>query len=85
MTTQKATFAAGCFWSVELAYQRVPGVTKVLIHPPPSPSLLYFLQGNSVQLSSLKLPQFFFLVLLCFYLLSGRTFELRRQDFKASG
>ncbi len=51
---------------------------------PPPRSLLYFLQGNSVQLSSLKLPQFFFLVLLCFYLLSGRTFELRRQDSKAS-
>lgn len=27
--TQQATFAAGCFWSVELAYQRVPGVVKV--------------------------------------------------------
>jgi peptide methionine sulfoxide reductase MsrA len=27
---QQATFAAGCFWSVELAFQRVPGVTKVL-------------------------------------------------------
>jgi peptide-methionine (S)-S-oxide reductase len=25
---QQATFAAGCFWSVELAFQRVPGVTK---------------------------------------------------------
>ncbi|CAM6025014.1 unnamed protein product [Sphagnum balticum] len=31
MTTQKATFAAGCFWSVELAYQRVPGVTKTAV------------------------------------------------------
>ncbi len=76
-TTQKATFAAGCFWSVELAYQRVPGVTKVLI-PPPVSSLL--IAGKFC----LKLPQFFFLVLLCFYLLSGRTFELRRQDSKAS-
>ena len=29
--SQKATFAAGCFWSVELVYQREPGVldTKV--------------------------------------------------------
>jgi len=26
--TQKATFAAGCFWSVELVYQREPGVLK---------------------------------------------------------
>jgi peptide methionine sulfoxide reductase MsrA len=26
---QVATIAAGCFWSVELAFQRVPGVTKV--------------------------------------------------------
>jgi hypothetical protein len=29
MATQQATFAAGCFWSVELDFQRVPGVTKV--------------------------------------------------------
>ncbi|CAM6125329.1 unnamed protein product [Calypogeia fissa] len=29
--TQQATFAAGCFWSVELAYQRVPGVTKTAV------------------------------------------------------
>lgn len=27
--TELATFGAGCFWSVELAYQRVPGVVKV--------------------------------------------------------
>jgi len=26
--TQKATFAAGCFWSVELVYQRAHGVIK---------------------------------------------------------
>jgi peptide-methionine (S)-S-oxide reductase len=25
---QFAAFGAGCFWGVELAYQRVPGVTK---------------------------------------------------------
>ncbi len=29
MEQQQATFAAGCFWSVELAFQRVPGVIKV--------------------------------------------------------
>jgi hypothetical protein len=28
---QQATFAAGCFWSVELAFQRVPGVTKTAV------------------------------------------------------
>jgi hypothetical protein len=82
MTTQKATFAAGCFWSVELAYQRVPGVTKVLI-PPPVSSLLFagkFCSAFDFEAAAV----FFFLVLLCFYLLSGRTFELRRQDSKAS-
>ncbi|KAG6556999.1 hypothetical protein Mapa_001415 [Marchantia paleacea] len=27
----QATFGAGCFWSVELAYQRVPGVIKTAV------------------------------------------------------
>lgn len=31
--TELATFGAGCFWSVELAFQRVPGVVKVKLHP----------------------------------------------------
>ncbi len=26
-----ATFAGGCFWSVELAFQRVPGVIKTAV------------------------------------------------------
>src|SRR5918997_3344220 len=27
-TTQKATFGAGCFWSVEAAFRQVPGVVE---------------------------------------------------------
>jgi peptide-methionine (S)-S-oxide reductase len=30
MTTQTATFGAGCFWGVEWVYQQVPGVRSVV-------------------------------------------------------
>jgi peptide-methionine (S)-S-oxide reductase len=30
MTTQTATFGAGCFWGVEWVYQQVPGVQSVV-------------------------------------------------------
>ncbi|KAL9671003.1 hypothetical protein QQ045_008566 [Rhodiola kirilowii] len=48
-----AQFGAGCFWGVELAYQRVPGVTKTEVGYTQGlvdkPSLMIFLwQGNDV-------------------------------------
>jgi peptide-methionine (S)-S-oxide reductase len=30
-TTQKATFGAGCFWSVEAAFRQVPGVVNTVV------------------------------------------------------
>jgi len=31
MTTQKATFGAGCFWGVEAAFAAIPGVTATAV------------------------------------------------------
>lgn len=47
----KATIAAGCFWSVELAYQRLPGVTSTKVGyangNSPNPTYKQVCSGNS--------------------------------------
>ena len=30
MTTEIATFGAGCFWGIEAAFSRIPGVTEAV-------------------------------------------------------
>ena len=46
-----ATFAGGCFWGVELAYQRVPGVVKTAVGytqgPTPAPTYEMVCSGQS--------------------------------------
>ncbi|KAJ1478734.1 peptide methionine sulfoxide reductase MsrA, partial [Baffinella frigidus] len=48
---EKATFAAGCFWSVELAFQRLPGVSKTQVGyiagTTPSPTYEQVSSGSS--------------------------------------